>query len=289
MKYSHWLDGAIDFHVHSSPDSMPRSGSAIELAREAKEAGMRGIVFKDHFAPSFVKAQLASEVVEGIEIVGGLCLNNTSGGMNPRYVKWGIQAGAQQIMFPTLDSRYSMTKRSNSLHSKAFNFGEVMEPVTVIENGEVTAETERIIQMIAEADIILSTGHMDAEEISAILRKCKQYNATKVIVEHPNFYVGDAYSMDDLKEFAQSGAYLSLSLGALHPLYGKRDPADTAEMIKTVGAEHCIMMTDYGQAESSSPVEGMKVFCEIMLRCGISKEDIYTMTKYNPAKLLDLD
>lgn len=289
MQYCHWLDGAIDFHVHSAPDSMPRYGSAISLARGAKEAGMRGIVFKDHFAPSFVKARLAAEIVDGIEIVGGLCLNNTSGGMNVRFVKWGIQAGAQQIMFPTMDSRYSMTKRTNSLHFKAFNFGDKSEPVKVIENGEVTPETENIIKLIADAGIILSTGHMDGEEVHAIVKKCKEYGVKKIIMEHPNFYVGDAYSMDDLKAFAQDGVYLSVSLGALHPLYGRKDPKDTAALIQAIGAESCIMMTDFGQAESCSPPEGMRMFCEMMVRCGISKEEIYTMIKYNPAKLLELD
>lgn len=289
MKFSHWLDGAIDFHVHSAPDSMPRSGSAIALAREAKEAGMRGIVFKDHFIPSFVKAQLASEVVEDFVIVGGLCLNNTSGGMNPRFVKWGINAGARQIMFPTMDSRLSMLQRSNTLHFKAFNFGEKMEPVKVIENGEVTPATDRIIQMVAEAGIILSTGHMDSEEIRAILRSAKKHGVSKIVMEHPNFYTPEQYSMDDLAFFAQEGVYLSHSFGAMHPLYGRKDPKDTAAIIKMVGAEHCMMMTDFGQAESPSPAEGMRIFCEIMYRCGISREEIYTMTKYNPARLLDLD
>lgn len=289
MKYSHWLDGAIDFHVHSAPDSMARSGSAIELARDAKEAGMRGIVFKDHFIPSFVKAQLASEVVDGIEIVGGLCLNNTSGGMNPRFVTWGIKAGAKLIMFPTLDSRLSIRKRSNTLHFKAFNFGEQMEPVKVIENGEVTPETDRILKAIADASIILSTGHMDTEEVTVIVKKAKEYGIKKIVMEHPNFYTPEQYSMEDLTYFAQEGVYLSHSFGAMHPLYGRKDPKDTAEIIKMVGAEHCLMMTDFGQAESATPVEGMRMFCEIMFRCGISKEDIYMMTKYNPAKLLELD
>ena len=34
------LDGVIDFHVHSGPDSRPRSVSDLEIARIAKRAGM---------------------------------------------------------------------------------------------------------------------------------------------------------------------------------------------------------------------------------------------------------
>jgi histidinol phosphatase-like PHP family hydrolase len=289
MRYNHWLDGAIDFHVHSAPDSMPRSGSAIQIAQEAKEAGMRAIMFKDHFVPSFVKAQLAAEVVEGIALFGGLTLNNTSGGMNPRYVAWGIKAGAKQIMFPTLDARHSIRKRSNSLHTKAFNFGEQIEPVTVIKNGEVTSETDRILEMIAEAGIILSTGHMDAEEVRVILKKANEYGIKKIIMEHPNFYCPEAYTIDDLIEFSQAGAVMSLSFGAMHPLYGSKTPDDAAKIIRACNVEKCMLITDFGQAESPIPTEGMRTFCEIMLRVGITKEEIYTMVKVVPAKLLDLE
>ena len=34
------LAGVIDFHVHSGPDSRPRSVSDLEIARIAKRAGM---------------------------------------------------------------------------------------------------------------------------------------------------------------------------------------------------------------------------------------------------------
>ena len=43
------LAGVIDFHVHSGPDSRPRSVGDLEIARIAKRAGMRGLVFKNHF------------------------------------------------------------------------------------------------------------------------------------------------------------------------------------------------------------------------------------------------
>ncbi len=291
MRYNHWLDGAIDFHVHSSPDSMPRYGSTIQIAQEAKEAGMRGIVFKDHFIPSFVKAQLASEVVDDITLVGGLCLNNTSGGMNPHFVKWGLTAGAKLIMFPTMHSRLSMLKRSNTLHSKSFAFGMQMDPVKVIEDDgqNVTANTDAVLKLIAEYDVILSLGHMDTEETRAILKKTKEYGINKIVMEHPNFYTPQHYSIEELKEFAEAGVYLSHSFGCMNPLYGRKDPKETAAIIKEVGAEHCMMMTDAGQEESAAPHESMRQFCEIMFRCGISKEEIYTMTKYNPAKLLGLD
>ena len=37
------LSGVIDIHVHSDPDSIPRSIDAVDLARLAKSRGMGGL------------------------------------------------------------------------------------------------------------------------------------------------------------------------------------------------------------------------------------------------------
>ena len=43
------LIGAIDLHAHSDPDSYPRSWDGFEVARLAKERGMRGVLLKNHW------------------------------------------------------------------------------------------------------------------------------------------------------------------------------------------------------------------------------------------------
>ena len=43
------LKGAIDIHVHQDPDSAPRAIDADDVARQAKAAGMRAIVLKNHW------------------------------------------------------------------------------------------------------------------------------------------------------------------------------------------------------------------------------------------------
>jgi len=50
------LSGVIDIHAHTDPDSLPRSVDAIDLARLAKERGMRGIVLKNHYEPTTAQA-----------------------------------------------------------------------------------------------------------------------------------------------------------------------------------------------------------------------------------------
>ena len=81
------LRGAIDIHVHSDPDNVPRSLDGLEAARFAKDKGMRAIVLKSHFDPTAGLALLARKAVPGIEVFGGIDLNLPVGGMNAHAVE----------------------------------------------------------------------------------------------------------------------------------------------------------------------------------------------------------
>src|SRR5688572_9757772 len=76
------LAGAIDIHVHSSPDDRPRSLDAIEAATLARSRGMRAVVLKNHYESTAGLAYVVRKVVPGIEVFGGIDLNLTVGGIN---------------------------------------------------------------------------------------------------------------------------------------------------------------------------------------------------------------
>jgi Family of unknown function (DUF6282) len=62
------LSGAIDMHAHADPDGVPRKIDAVDLARLAKEHGMRAIVLKDHYEPTASLAYIVRKDVPGIEV-----------------------------------------------------------------------------------------------------------------------------------------------------------------------------------------------------------------------------
>jgi hypothetical protein len=43
------LTGAIDLHAHHGPDAYARQWDAFEVAKLAKERGMRAVVLKNHW------------------------------------------------------------------------------------------------------------------------------------------------------------------------------------------------------------------------------------------------
>src|SRR3979411_2355683 len=133
------LTGVIDIHVHSDPDSVPRSIDAIDLARLAKSRGMRGLVLKNHYEPTASLAYIVRKEVPGIEIFGGIDLNRTVGGVNPAAVErmvlmkggWG-----KVVWMPTFDSenQVRVTKENRPF-------------VSVAKNGHLLPEVEQVIDI----------------------------------------------------------------------------------------------------------------------------------------------
>jgi hypothetical protein len=99
-----FLQGAIDFHIHSGPDSHPRYASCLELARQAREAGLRAIVLKDQMTQSIHKAYFINKYLGGIQAFGGITLNRMVGGYDIRTVEFACRSGAKVIWLATHDS-----------------------------------------------------------------------------------------------------------------------------------------------------------------------------------------
>ena len=101
------LRGAIDIHVHSDPDKVPRALDGLEAARLAKEKGMRAIVLKSHYDPTAGLAMLARKQTPGIEVFGGIDLNLPVGGMNVHAVENMVQTNGgwgRIVWMSTFDS-----------------------------------------------------------------------------------------------------------------------------------------------------------------------------------------
>src|SRR3546814_14528677 len=74
------LKGAIDLHCHSGPSVMPRDLDHIEAIKEASDAGLRAILFKDHFYSADPIAELLRRHFShlNVDLLSGVALNNRS-------------------------------------------------------------------------------------------------------------------------------------------------------------------------------------------------------------------
>ena len=111
------LRGAIDIHVHAGPHllSSPRRVDPFEAAIEARDAGMRALVFMDVFGMSNGTAWLVNRQVPGFRTYGGLIMNTVYGGMNPRAVKTALQYGdgAKFVSFGAHSTHYQASREGH--------------------------------------------------------------------------------------------------------------------------------------------------------------------------------
>ena len=111
----------------------------------------------------------------------------------------------------------------------------------------------------------------------------------RTIITHPlSVSFGCRASVEEQKEMIGQGVFIEHCFIATMPTSDRVDPQKIADAIRAVGPEHCIMSTDFGQSYNPPPVEGMRMYIETMLRCGIEEDEIVAMVRKNPAHALGL-
>ena len=99
------MQGAIDFHIHSAPSLFPRLVDDIEAAEGGRKMGLKAVVLKEHHGYTSDRMYFVRKLVSGIEVYGGVVLNNAVGGINPFAVEAAIDLGAKIVWFPTLSAK----------------------------------------------------------------------------------------------------------------------------------------------------------------------------------------
>jgi len=282
------LEGSIDIHIHSAPDVYPRLLNDVELALSAKENGMRAILVKNHYFETAGRARLASDTAE-FPVFGGIALNLTNGGLNKHAVKMALKMGAKQVWMPTVHADY-FVKNKDHVANLATEIGDDVQGLTLInKDGSLKKELYEIFELIREGGAIFATGHVTKEEAKIAVREAAKKGVKKILVTHPAATFVH-YSVDDMKEILDLGAtYLEhtwndVTRQVSHPL---PIPA-LFDVIKAVGAAHCIMSTDAGQWLNPPAAQQMGIYIKEALKSGISAKDVRTMVADNPARILGL-
>ena len=276
------LSGAIDIHMHTGPDVVPRAVDSIDVARLAKAEGMRAIVLKNHYVPTADDAYLVRKIVPGIEVFGGIDLNLTVGGINPAAVEnmAHIAGGYGRMVWMTsFDSRAAVETEKGTKPPRPF--------VAVSKNGKLLPEVKQVIAIIAKYNLVLETGHNYPDEILAMIREANSVGVRHIVVTHA-MIAPIHMNIDQMKQAASTGAYIEFVYNGLIGPYKEFSFDDYAQAIHAVGADHIILSGDMGQVVNPVHTEGLKRFYAGLLVAGVSQAEIDTRALTNPAKVLDL-
>jgi hypothetical protein len=273
------LQGVVDIHCHSDPDSVPRSIDAVDLARLAKESGMRGIVLKNHYESTASLAYVARKVVPGLEVFGGIDLNRSVGGINPAAIERMVlvKGGYGRVVWlPTFDAENQV------------RFSKENRPfVSVSRGGELLPEVREVIALAAKHNLMLETGHSSAQECLLVVRRAKAAGVKNVVVTHA-MLAPIHMSVAQMKEAAAAGAWIEFVYNALIGPNKEFTFEDYAQAIREIGPAHCILSSDLGQAANPVHTVGLTAFFAGLEKAGVSRADIERMSRTNPAQALGL-
>lgn len=280
------LSGSIDMHLHIGPDEMPTRVDAVEAAEQAADVEMKAIVLKNHSYPTTPVAVIVQDLVPEIKVFGSVCLDYEIGGLNVDALEKHARLGAKVVWMPTFSSVNSRAKmRELGLHLEGDGF-------SILGNdGKLVPEIDPILEIVKKHDMVLASGHISPDEIFALVEVAQKISIEKIVITHPSDaeFMEKTLSVEELRRLARMGTFIEQTIVTLLPTEFRHDPHERVEMIKAIGAEHCIMSTDLGQYWNPSPAEGMRFFMATLLRNGISENDIEVMAKRNPSELLGLN
>ncbi len=280
MDATELMKGALDIHIHIGPDpNRRRRVDGYDAAVQTRDAGMRGVVFKSHDYNTTPVAVTLQRLFPGVELYGGLALDFEVGGLNPHAVEAAGKLGSKIIWMPTFSSKNDMMKK-NILGKGITIFDDKDDVVPVV---------DEILEIIKQYDMTLATGHLSTEEIFALLESAEKKQLPRILITHPlSEWVGPTISIEDQLKMVHPGVYFEHCFTGCMPHSDRMDPRKIVEAVQAVGSENCILSTDFGQITNPPPVEGMRMYIEMMLSLGMTPDEIITMIKINPAKALGL-
>ncbi len=284
------LNGAVDLHCHSGPSVMKRKIDHLEEIAEAEAAGLRAVLFKDHFYSATPVLNLINRhrnAASNLTLLSGVPLNNALGGFNPHAVAHGLNLGARLVWMPTLCSSNHLRTAFRYDLSGKLGMRQPTGLSALTDSGDVRDDVKEILDIIAEHDAVLSGGHLHISEMYPLFEEARARGVTRLMVAHPTFWI--EADVSDLRELGGMGVYMEHCACMLVDCPTRKFTGeDLREYAAAGGIEHTILGSDLGQPINPTPVEGFKAVIELCLDSGFSVEDTRRMTSLNACRLMGI-
>ena len=292
------LSGAVDCHVHACPHLNRRSVDVFQAVKAATDAGMYGIGLMDNFSNTSGYAALASRASEpaGIKVFGGLIMEPTAGGVDAACVRNALSLGyapndgARFISLPTHHTQHIARQEGR---------GEkyVAECLAIPERGGLPDPLPEILDLIAEHDVVLNTGHLSGPEAVRLVELSRERGVERILVPCSH------YRADEVQAITRAGAYAEFSfffvshatqLGLTHVdserhLVTAVKLSQIGTLIEAATPPQTILSSDCGVYILPPPTEGLREFLLLIEGLGYDKAAIQQMVGANPRQLFKLD
>lgn len=293
----------IDMHVHIGPEFLRRKYSAETLAAEARKEGF-GVVMKNHFQPTTGQVSQLRRPDDKVALVGSVALNFGCGGVDDHGVRSALSGWKRDVTAADPDAdRFVvwMPTMCCEAHLRKYNRRDLSEAwgikgqytryyaegtgYTLDEgNDDKMAALRRALQVIADNDLILATGHFDRNETLTVVRIAHEMGIRRIIMTHPLFQTTELDPETMRRMWEQYGAYSELAFVNL--AMDDLSYEQYIEVIEGVGSQGVILSSDVGQVFSAGVGDALREFFSELQSRGVKEDDIVQMSVMNTNKLL---
>jgi len=290
--------GAVDYHVHVSPDVVERRIDDLDLARRCLDTGLAGFGLKSHYTSTAERARVVAAAVPGVTVLGTITLNAAVGGLNPLAVEIAAREGARIVWLPTVSAvneAHEITEERAGgkvpvwvkFELSLREVGMGADPVRVVdEQGRLTDAAERVLDVVARRDLVLCTGHLGRDEIFAVVAAASERGIRDIVVTHPEF-PSQSLEPSDQVELADMGAVMERVFTTAYT--GKTTWERVFEATRAVGIERTVWATDLGQLANPPVEDGLALMAEAFLDAGFTEDEIRTMAVTNTRRIAALE
>ena len=290
------LKGSVDNHIHCCPHINKRSTNIFEVIKKAEQLKMHAVGLMDNFSNTSGYASLVKKHLPKLKlkVFGGLIMEPPSGGVNYENAKISLNYsyfqndGAKFISFPTHHTRHiaKLEKRKKNYIKNCFH---------VPDTGP-TQETMKILELIAQKNIVMNTGHLSAKETINLVKYAKKIGVKKILIPSNTFNLTTITKLKKFRpKFEFSYFFISKATdiplthvdGEKHKIQGTNEKL-LKILIKTAGPKNVILSSDCGVSILPKPHIGFSKFINHIQKLGFSKKEIEYMIKINPKKLFNL-
>jgi hypothetical protein len=240
----------FDVHVHAAPDVLDRIGFDDQIAASYAAAGFSGFVLKAHHEPTVGRARALDRAYD-LDVVGGIALNHAVGGINPAAVFSALATGGRVVWFPTADAH---TQRTAGLPQLCDLDGRLdKEPLAVppvLEDREAEDRIGLVLDLIAEYDAVLCTGHLSGAECQWLFDEARARGINRFLLTHPSYTV-PAMDLAQIERLAEQGAHVEITAYQLWHQPGMT--AARLAAVARVAGPRLVLASDAGQPDSPEP------------------------------------
>jgi hypothetical protein len=272
------MRGAVDLHYHVDPGY-----GMYENLAQARAAGVRALLLKNHYEPTAALALLLRPQFTGLELYAGFVFNRSNGGVNVPGVEYmasirGEPKPGRIVWLPAGDTEREANGGRNPNPNAPF--------VAVSKNGQLVPEMKQALAVIAKNDLTLASGHVVPEDALLAFREAKAAGVQRLIATHAADLTGKM-TVNQMKEAARLGVWIEFD-------YRNTLEENRTDLIRGVGPEHCFLSEFWtknggnGAPKEYAGAAGVGAFAAEMKKRGFTDHELEIMFKDNPAKAIGL-